>query len=391
MKDMNIPKYVLFTLIGGLIGSVVTFLLMDNTRVSISKNSTCLTDSKFKPVMEAYDTIKNNYYKEIDDDTLINGMIDGLMKATEDPHTAYFDQDETNDFTAEINGTYYGIGAQIYQIEDNNVAISKIFDDSPAQKAGLQVGDVFISINDESVLGKTPSEIASILRSSDTKIAKVIVKRDDKELTINVEKSMVEINSVSSEKLENNIGYISISTFSSLTDNQFSDALNNLEKEGINSLIIDLRGNGGGYLSTVTNIISRFVDKKTVIYQIKDKKQTTKYYSLNNNTLNYKVVVLIDENSASASEIMCSALQEQYGAILVGKTTYGKGTVQEIKELPNNTIFKYTMEEWLTSKGNSINEVGVKPDYEVELGEAYFSNPIKENDAQLQKAIELLK
>jgi carboxyl-terminal processing protease len=202
---------------------------------------------------------------------------------------------------------------------------------------------------------------------------------------------MVEISSVSSEMLDNNIGYISLSTFNSLTDDQFSDALTKLDKEGAKSLIIDLRGNGGGYLSTVTNIISKFVNKKTVIYQIKDKKSTEKYYSLNDSTLNYKVVILINEESASASEIMCSALQEQYGAILVGKTTFGKGTVQEVRELPNKTVFKFTTQEWLTSKGKSINGVGVKPDYDIDLPEDYYSNPTLENDTQLQKAIELLK
>jgi len=392
-KNMNIPKYILFTLIGALIGSTLMFLLIDNFTILKENKSSVSTiyDSKFEPVIEAYNTIKNDYYKDIDDSILIDGMINGLMNATGDQHTAYFDEDETSNFEAEMSGSYYGIGAQIYQNEDNNVTISTIFANSPAEKAGLQIGDTFISIDGESALGKTPTEVANVLRSSKTKKATVVVKRGEEEKTIEIEKSVVEINSVSSEILDNDIGYISISTFNSLTDDQFSEALAKVKKDGAKSLIIDLRGNGGGYLSTVTNIISRFVDKKTVIYQIKDKKGTEKYYSLNDNKLDYKVVVLIDENSASASEIMASALQEQYGAKLVGKKTYGKGTVQEVRELTNNTIFKFTMQEWLTSKGNSINEVGVKPDYEVDLGEEYYSNPSKENDTQLQKAIELLK
>lgn len=384
----NIPKYILFTLIGALIGIGITYLLLGNGNIITKCN---VSDSKFTPVYEAYNTIKNEYYKDIDDEVLINGMIDGLMQATGDPHTSFFDEQETRDFETEINGSYYGIGAQIYQTDDNYVTISRVFKDSPAEKAGLQIGDKFVSINGEEMLGKTPSEVATILRSSDSKKATLVIKRGEQELTVEIEKAVVEINSVSSEVLEGNIGYISISTFSSLTDDQFSDELYKLQQKGINSLIIDLRGNSGGYLSTVTNIISRFVDKKTVIYQIKGKKKTTKYYSLNNNTLDYKVVVLVDENSASASEIMASALQEQYGAILVGKTTYGKGTVQELKNLTDKTLMKYTIEEWLTSEGKSINEVGVTPDYDIDLTEEYYSNPVNENDAQLQKAIELLK
>ena len=333
MKNKNIFKYILFTLIGVLVGSIVTFLLLNNFNIDFSNNKVSISNDKFKPVYEAYNTIKNEYYKDIDDKTLINGMVSGLLSATNDPHTSFFNEEETKNFLAEMSGTYYGIGALIYQTEDNNVKIRRIFDNSPALKAGLEVGDMFVSIDGESVLGKTPTDVSNILRNADTKKNIIVVKRGEKEITVEVEKSMVEINSVTSEKLDNNIGYISMSTFSSLTDDQFSDALNNLEKEGIDSLIIDLRGNGGGYLSTVTNIISKFVDKKTVIYQIKKRDDIKKYYALNNNVLNYKVVVLIDENSASASEIMASALKEQYNAILVGKTTYGKGTVQEMRDL----------------------------------------------------------
>ena len=382
----NIPRYVLFVLIGALIGATTVYLLLGDNKTIVSGY-----DKKFDPVFEAYNTIKNEYYKDIDDSKLIDGMINGIMLATEDKHTSFFNEKEYEEFKTELGGTYYGIGAQIYQTEDNNVAISRVFENSPAEKSGLQIGDMFVSIDGESMLGKTPTEVSTVLRSSDSRKATIVIKRNDEEKTFEIEKSMVEIASVSSEVLENRIGYISIGMFSSLTDSQFTEALSKLENQGIDSLIIDLRGNGGGYLSTVTNIISRFVDKKTVIYQIRQRSKTEEYYSLNDATLNYKVVILVDENSASASEIMCSALQEQYGAILVGKTTYGKGTVQEMKELPNNTMFKYTTEEWLTSKGNSINDVGVKPDYEVELGDSYFSNPIKENDAQLQKAIELLR
>ena len=391
MDKKNIPRYILFTLLGGLIGATITFLFMDNMDTTTNKCRVSVNNSKFEPVFEAYETLKSDYYKDLDDNVLIDGMIDGMMEATGDKHTSFFNAQETKDFLEEMSGEYYGIGALIYQTEDNNVSISKVFKDSPAKKAGLQIGDMFISINGESALGKTPDEVSKILRSSDNKIANVVVKRGEEELSFEIEKSMIEITSVESEVLDNNIGYIGISTFSSLTDNQFTEELNNLEKQGIDSLIIDLRGNGGGYLSTVTNIISRFVDRKTPIYQIKNRNNIEKSYSLNDNKLNYKVVILIDENSASASEIMCSALQEQYGAILVGKTTYGKGTVQEMRPLSNKTMFKFTTEEWLTSKGNSINDVGVKPDYEVDLGEEYFSNPTEENDAQLQKAIELLK
>jgi carboxyl-terminal processing protease len=147
------------------------------------------------------------------------------------------------------------------------------------------------------------------------------------------------------------------------TDDEFDKALNELKEKGMEKLIIDLRDNSGGYLSTVTNMISKFVDKNTVIYQIKDKNKITKYTALNNETLNYKTVILVNENSASASEIMTSALQEQYGATIVGTKTYGKGTVQQTKDLSNGTLIKYTIEEWLTSNGKSIEKEGVNRSY----------------------------
>ena len=144
-------------------------------------------------------------------------------------------------------------------------------------------------------------------------------------------------------------------------------------------------------MSIVTQMISEFVDQNTVIYQMKTREGIEKYGAINNRTKNYKVVILIDGESASASEIMASALQEQYNATLVGVTTYGKGTVQETLDLSNGTLIKYTIQEWLTSKGNSINDVGIKPDIEVELDDNYLENPSRENDNQLQKAIEILK
>ena len=151
-----------------------------------------------------------------------------------------------------------------------------------------------------------------------------------------------------------------------------------------------MRGNSGGYLSIVSRMISEFVDSDTTIYKMKTRDIVEEYKSLNDIKRNYKIVILVNEESASASEIMASALQEQYGAILVGKKTYGKGTVQETKILSNDTLIKYTIQEWLTSNGKSINEKGIEPDVEVDLSEEYMNNPVEENDNQLQKAIEIL-
>ena len=389
-KTKNIIKNMVFLLVGIIIGTGLCFILYNYGDSKMLKASVTSTNNKFDSLYEAYDTLKNDYYKDLDDEKLIEGAIDGMLNATEDEHTMFFNKSEKEQFETNLTGTYYGIGAQVAKVEEDSI-VTRIFDNSPAKKAGLKPGDIFISVDGENVKGIELDDLVSRLKSDKNKIATVLVNRNGEEIEIKIEKSIVEIPSISTEMLDDNIGYMYISIFGMNTDDEFDKALNELKEKGMEKLIIDLRDNSGGYLSTVTNMISKFVDKNTVIYQIKDKNKITKYTALNNETLNYKTVILVNENSASASEIMSSALQEQYGATIVGTKTYGKGTVQQTKDLSNGTLIKYTIEEWLTSNGKSIEKEGVTPDVEIELSEEYFNTYEKKDDNQLQKAIELLK
>lgn len=389
-KTKNIIKNMVFLLVGIIIGTGLCFILYNYGDSKMLKASVTSTNNKFDSLYEAYDTLKNDYYRDLDDEKLIEGAIDGMLNATEDEHTMFFNKSEKEQFETNLTGTYYGIGAQVAKVEEDSI-VTRIFDNSPAEKAGLKPGDIFISVDGENVKGIELDDLVSRLKSDKNKIATVLVNRDGEEIEIKIEKSIVEIPSISTEMLDDNIGYMYISIFGMNTDDEFDKALNELKEKGMEKLIIDLRDNSGGYLSTVTNMISKFVDKNTVIYQIKDKNKITKYTALNNETLNYKTVILVNENSASASEIMSSALQEQFGATIVGTKTYGKGTVQQTKDLSNGTLIKYTIEEWLTSNGKSIEKEGVTPDVEIELNEEYFNTYEKKDDNQLQKAIELLK
>lgn len=389
-KTKNIIKNMVFLLVGIIIGTGLCFILYNYGDSKMLKASVASTNNKFDSLYEAYNTLKNDYYRDLDDEKLIEGAIDGMLNATEDEHTMFFNKSEKEQFETNLTGTYYGIGAQVAKVEEDSI-VTRIFDNSPAEKAGLKPGDIFISVDGENVKGIELDDLVSRLKSDKNKIATVLVNRDGEEIEIKIEKSIVEIPSISTEMLDDNIGYMYISIFGMNTDDEFYKALNELKEKGMEKLIIDLRDNSGGYLSTVTNMISKFVDKDTVIYQIKDKNKITKYTALNNETLNYKTVILVNENSASASEIMSSALQEQYGATIVGTKTYGKGTVQQTKDLSNGTLIKYTIEEWLTSNGKSIEKEGVTPDVEIELNEEYFNTYEKKDDNQLQKAIELLK
>ena len=367
-----------------IIGSIVTYFCSNNTFIE-------KRDSKFDMLYKTYDIIKNDYYKDVKDEVLVEGAINGMMSSLGDPHSVYFNKKAKEEFDTELAGSYYGIGAEITSTNDGKAVIKKVFDKSPAKTAGLKENDVFVSIDGESVEGKSISDIANTLRSEKKEKSIIVVNRDGKELSFEVTKANVTLFSVSSEMLDNNIGYISVNIFGQNTYDEFTKALNDLEKENMKSLIIDLRGNNGGYLTTVTNMLSIFLDKDKVIYQMQTKTGKKKYYSIKNGSKTYEVVILIDNESASASEIMASAMSEQYGAILVGEKSYGKGTVQITKDLKNGGMIKYTIQNWLTSKGKSIEKNGIKPDYEIKLNDEYANNPTKENDNQLQKAIDLLK
>ena len=383
-KENKILKYMIVSIFSMIIGSIVTYFCSNNTFIE-------KRDSKFDMLYKTYDIIKNEYYKDVKDEVLVEGAINGMMSSLGDPHSVYFNKKAKEEFDTELAGSYYGIGAEITSTNDGKAVIKKVFDKSPAKTAGLKENDVFVSIDGESVEGKSISDIANTLRSEKKEKSIIVVNRDGKELSFEVTKANVTLFSVSSEMLDNNIGYISVNIFGQNTYDEFTKALNDLEKENMKSLIIDLRGNNGGYLTTVTNMLSIFLDKDKVIYQMQTKTGKKKYYSIKNGSKTYKVVILIDNESASASEIMASAMSEQYGAILVGEKSYGKGTVQITKDLKNGGMIKYTIQNWLTSKGKSIEKNGIKPDYEIKLNDEYANNPTKENDNQLQKAIDLLK
>lgn len=397
----NAKKYIklaILAVVSMIIGSIITIAIKDFDVVKVNTNKTEVSYSKtkkgFDSLYETYDTIMSEYYKDVDSDKLIEGAINGMLESLDDEHTMYFDKKSKEEFDSELSGNYYGIGAQIQLTSDETIKITKVFDDSPAKKAGLKEEDVFVSVDGTSVKGKNATEVANMLKSDSVKTSTIVVKRNDKELTFKVTKENITLFSVSSEMLDNNgknVGYLSVSIFGQKTYSQFKDALTKLEKQDMDSLIIDLRGNTGGYLSTVTNMLEEFIDKGNVIYQIQSSSGVKQYKTVKASEKKYKIVVLIDGGSASASEIMSAAMKEVYGATLVGQTTYGKGTVQTTKNLSNGSMIKYTIEKWLTPSGKNIDKEGIKPDYEVELGDSYKDNPTKENDTQLQKALDLLK
>ena len=376
-----------------IIGSVFTMFIKGNNN-SVNYSYSSKDRKEFNSLYETYDTIMKDYYKSVDSNTLIEGAINGMLGSLDDEHTMYFDKKSKEAFDAELSGNYYGIGAQIQLTGEGTIRITKVFNDSPAEKAGLKAEDVFVSVDGVSVEGKSATEVANMLKSNTVKTSKIVIKREGNEINFDVTKENITLFSVSSEMLKNNnknIGYLSVSIFGQKTYSQFKDALLKLESQNMDSLIIDLRGNTGGYLYTVTNMLEEFVGKDNIMYQIQSSNGVKKYKSSKETSRKYKIVILVDENSASASEIMAASMKENYGAILVGKTTYGKGTVQTTKNLSNGSMIKYTIEKWLTPNGKNIDKEGITPDYDVNIGDSYLNSPTKENDMQLKKALDLLK
>lgn len=356
------------------------------------KNTKNKTDIKKDIYIERfeknYNYIIDNYYKKVDREKLIDDAIGGMMKALDDPYSVYLDKNDSNSLNLSLNGGYKGLGLAIAKDEENNIVVVGVFDDSPAANAGITVGDVIVKINDKNVSDMSINDFSSYVLENESDDFELVIRKNDNEESVKVKKNNVTIDSVSSKIIEEDnkkIGYIYISVFASNTASQFNKKLIELEKNDIDALIIDVRDNTGGYLSTVESILERLLTKNQVIYQLKTNKMTTKTYGKTTKNKKYEIYLLGNENSASASELLIASIKENLNSKFVGKKTFGKGTVQEMIPINEDKNYKMTTKKWLTPKGHWINETkGIIPDYEVEQDD-------QENDKQLEKVIELIK
>lgn len=370
--------------LGSIIGGTIIY---SKERIAITN-----IPKELDEFVKTYNSINQNYYKKVNKDDLVDAAIEGMINSLDDPYSNYLNKNDTEIFNETIDGEYVGIGVTV-SIGNDYVEVIEVSDNSAAKSAGIKKGDKIKEINGKSAKGKTPTEISKLVKGKVNTNVKLKILRGDKELEFKLKRKAVEISSIESKIIEKDskkIGYIYINVFASNTYKQFRKNLNYLEKKKIDSLIIDVRSNPGGHLNQVTKILEMFLDKKKVLYQIKSKGTANKVYSTTKESRKYKVAVLINKSSASASEILASAIKESYKGLIVGKTSHGKGTVQKSYELNNGTSLKYTTEEWLTPKGNSINKKGIVPDEEIELSKEYYDEPIEENDNQLQKALDIL-
>lgn len=352
------------------------------------------SDDYLKEFEENYQYILDNYYDEVNKEAIIKGAISGMVNALGDDYSVAINDESSNNFNTRLTGSYSGMGIEIVNDNNYNIIISDVFEDTPAAKAGLKVMDVILSIDDVDFSNKKTSELTDYIKESNKEKYIIKVKRGTEELSFEIARQLIQIKSIYSELKEiddHKIGYIYISVFASNTADQFKAAVESLEKQGMDSLIIDVRYNTGGHLTSAVEILSYLLSSDKVIYQIESKGITTKYYSKGSETKTYPIVVLQNKNSASASELLSAALKEEYGATIIGEVSYGKGTVQELVTLTDGTQYKFTTKKWLTPKGNWINGVGVSVDIEEALSKEYENNPTEENDNQLQRAVQYLK
>ncbi len=372
-------------LFGGLLGSVLTYTkgLISNERVP----------GELEELVSTYHTIQDNYYDKLDKKELLDSAIKGMVDYLDDPYSVYMDEDTSESFNETVNGEYTGIGAQVTQ-RDGKSVVHSVFDNSPASKAGLKKDDIILEVAGKSVEGKSLSEITAILKGEKegTKV-KVKIERDGVTMNVTLSRGVVELPSVTQKVIEKNhkkVGVLTVDVFAANTYKQFKKELLDLEKKKMDSLIIDVRGNPGGHLTQVTKILSLFLNKKKILYNIENKGKVEPVYASSKESRKYDIIVLTNKSSASASEILAAAIKESYGGKTVGVTTYGKGTVQKAFALESGASIKYTTEKWLTPKGNSIDKKGVPADLVVELDDQYFTNPSDETDTQLQAALDLI-
>lgn len=392
VKNFSTSETIVLVVVSLLVGISIGLLYNRN---KISTPAEAKTDEYLEEFIRNYEYILDNYYEEIDKSSLINNAIAGMMESLDD-YSVYIDESESSNFSITLNGSYEGIGVQIAKDEDTGyIVVTGVIKDSPAQQAGLKVYDSIVSVNGKSVSEMSSSEFSQMVRNSEEKDFKFEIIRDEEKLEVNLTRKIVTLQSVSSEIYEEDgkkIGYIYIGIFANNTLEQFRKNLIDLESKKIDYLIIDVRGNTGGHLTSVDGMLDLFLNKDQIMYQFEQAGKVIPTYGSGNDKKEYEIILLGDEGSASASEVLIAGLRENLNCKFFGKKTYGKGTVQELVTLSNGTQYKITTKKWLTPKGNWINDTeGITPDEEVELDSLYYETLDEKDDTQLQAAINYIK
>lgn len=351
------------------------------------------TNAKVDAIREIIDRY---YLEDADESAMVNGIYKGLVAGLGDPYSVYYTEDEYNRLMETTEGIYCGIGVSVSQnIETGIITLVKPFKNAPGFEAGILPGDILYKVNGEEVTGQDLTTVVAKIKGEEgTTVDLTVVRENETDyIDITVERRQVEIPTIEYEMLENNIGYILISEFDTVTQQQFFDAFTDLNNKGMQGLVVDLRDNPGGILDVVNSILDNILPEGLIVYTEDKAGHKEEYTSDAEHYFDKPLAVLINGNSASASEIFAGAVKDYGIGTLVGTTTYGKGIVQRLIELGDGTAMKLTISKYFTPNGNNIHGIGIEPDIEVELSDEARKKAVIEHseDNQLQTAIEAVK
>ena len=389
-KSFFVKCILLTVIVTALITSMITIIISNNTG---NKDLIEKIETKLGIVQANIDA---DYLGEIDENKILESTVKGYVAGLEDEYSEYFTKEELEEYKSNnIEGAYVGIGVYIIQdVENNAIRVIAPISESPAEEAGIRPGDYIVKIDGEEVTGEDIEEASNKMKGEEGSKVKLQILRGEETIDLEVERKNVKVNHVESEIYEDKIGYLKIASFDENCSVEFEEKLEELQSKNIESLIIDLRNNGGGIVDEALSIADLFTDKDATLLITKDKEGNEEVRkSKTDKKLDLPVIVLTNENTASASELLVGVLKDYNIATSVGTVTFGKGVIQELLTLPDESGLKITTNEYYTPNGNKINKIGIEPDEKVELPDEYknvLSVP-KDKDAQLNKAIELLK
>ncbi len=352
---------------------------------------------KYSKVNALEDFIEKNYLKEVDEATMLDGQLKGLFQSLEDPYSQYMSKDEFQDFMEHTKGVYGGVGVIVTPGDDNLITVVAPIEDTPGEKAGIKTGDKIIKVNGEEFTADKMDAAVKLMKGEPGTDVGVTIMRKDKEgktkqIDISITREEIRLKTVKSEIVDENIGYVKITSFDDLTYEDFKVELEELKKKDVEGIVMDLRNNPGGLLDVCVDIADEFLGEGVVVYT-ETRNGEKEYLKSDKKKIDIPLVLLVNEGSASASEILAGAMRDNERAILIGTKTFGKGIVQRIKQLPDGSGFKLTVSEYFTPNGTSIHDVGIEPDIIVELPEGIEEIGLEnlKEDTQLQKALEVIK
>jgi len=340
-----------------------------------------IDDEQYEKMLRAYKLIASNYVEKIDEEQLAEGAIKGMLAELKDPYSVYMDKKASEQFEQSLDATFQGIGAEVSEV-DGKIVIVAPFKNSPAEKAGIRPNDQIVAVDGKEVAGLRVFEVVDKIRGKQGTKVKITILRSgsDKQVTFTITRDEIPLETIHSSIKEVNgkdIGYIEITQFSEKTAKDFKTALTNLEKQNVAGLILDVRGNPGGLLSSVEDILDTLLPKDKPYIQIQDRQgKTEKFYTTLAKKKQYPIVVLIDRGSASAAEILAAAMRDAGGYKLIGEDSFGKGTVQQAVSLGDGSEIKMTFFKWLTPNGKWIHRDGIAPDVAVDQPKYFYQNPL---------------